>query len=106
LARRGPDFLEGLDQDRRRNDAGRLAATLRGLGPGATPPFWDRLAAIRARTLLLAGAEDERYVAFARRLARAIPLSRPEIVADAGHPLHVEQPEATARLVDHHLSRR
>jgi 2-succinyl-6-hydroxy-2,4-cyclohexadiene-1-carboxylate synthase len=106
LARRGPGFLERLDHDRRRNDAGRLAATLRGLGAGATPAFWDRLAAIRVRTLLLAGADDERYVAFARRLARAIPPSRLEIVADAGHAVHLEQPAATARLLEHHLSRR
>jgi 2-succinyl-6-hydroxy-2,4-cyclohexadiene-1-carboxylate synthase len=106
LARRGPGFLERLDEDRRRNDAGRLAATLRGLGPGATPPFWDRLAAIGVRTLLLAGAEDQRYVAFAQRLARAIPLSRLEIIPDAGHAVHLEQPEATARLLEHHLSRR
>jgi 2-succinyl-6-hydroxy-2,4-cyclohexadiene-1-carboxylate synthase len=106
LARRGPAFLERLDQDRRRNDAGRLAATLRGLGPGATPPFWERLAAVSVRTLLLAGAEDQRYVALARRLARAIPPSRLEIVADAGHAVHLEQPAATARLLEHHLSRR
>jgi 2-succinyl-6-hydroxy-2,4-cyclohexadiene-1-carboxylate synthase len=106
LARRGPAFLERLDEDRRRNDAGWLAAALRGLGAAATPPFWDRLHGISVPTLLLAGAEDERYVAFARRLARDIPLSRVEVVAGAGHAVHLEQPEATARLLDHHLSRR
>jgi 2-succinyl-6-hydroxy-2,4-cyclohexadiene-1-carboxylate synthase len=106
LARRGPAFLERLDADRRRNDAGSLAATLRGLGAGATPPFWERLNAISVPTLLLAGVEDERYVAYARRLARATPRSRVEIVGDAGHAVHLEQPEATARLLVHHLSRR
>jgi len=75
-------------------------------GAGATPPFWDRLDAISVPTLLLAGAEDERYVAYARRLARAIPQAQVEIVAGSGHAVHLEQPEATARLLVHHLSRR
>lgn len=106
LARRGPAFLEQLDRERRRNDAAQLAAGLRGLGPGATPPFWKRLHAITAPTLLVAGAEDRLYVAHAERLARAIPRSRVEIVSRAGHAVHMEQPEATARLVGHHLSTR
>jgi 2-succinyl-6-hydroxy-2,4-cyclohexadiene-1-carboxylate synthase len=106
LARRGPAFRQRLDRDRRRNHAGRLAATLRGLGAGATPPFWDRLGAIGIPTLLLAGAEDARYIAFAERLAAAIPQSRVEVVAASGHAVHLEQPEATARLLDHHLSSR
>jgi 2-succinyl-6-hydroxy-2,4-cyclohexadiene-1-carboxylate synthase len=106
LARRGPEFLRRLDLDRRTNDAGRLAATLRGLGAGATPPFWDRLGAIDVPTLLLAGEEDERYSALAWKLSAAIPGSRVEIVPGAGHAVHLEQPQAAARLLDAHLSRR
>jgi 2-succinyl-6-hydroxy-2,4-cyclohexadiene-1-carboxylate synthase len=106
LARRGPAFLARLDADRRRNDAALLAANLRGLGAGATPPFWDRLGAIQAPTLLLAGAEDPRYVDFAGKLAKAIPHSRPLAVPEAGHAVHLEQPELAARLLRDHLSRR
>jgi pimeloyl-ACP methyl ester carboxylesterase len=106
LARRGPEFLAGLDSSRRRNDAGQLAGILRGLGAGATPPFWDRLDTIHVPTLLVAGAEDERYAGFAGRLHRAIPGSRVAIVPDAGHPVHLEQPGAVARLLRDHLSTR
>jgi 2-succinyl-6-hydroxy-2,4-cyclohexadiene-1-carboxylate synthase len=106
LARRGPAFLERLDSDRRRNDPRRLAVTLRGLGAGATPPFWGRLGAIEVPTLLLAGEEDERYAALALKLWVAIPGSRLEIVPGAGHAVHLEQPEVTARLLDAHLSSR
>jgi 2-succinyl-6-hydroxy-2,4-cyclohexadiene-1-carboxylate synthase len=106
LKPRGPAFLGRLDAGRRRNDAARLAATLRGLGAGAVPPFWDRLEDIQASTLLLAGAEDPRYVEFARRLAGLIPRSRTVVVPGAGHAVHLEQPEATASLVRDHLSSR
>jgi 2-succinyl-6-hydroxy-2,4-cyclohexadiene-1-carboxylate synthase len=106
LSRRGTAFLARLDADRRSNDGGRLAAVLRGLGAGATPPFWDRLPAIRVPTLLLAGAEDPRYIEFASKLARAIPDSRKVVIQEAGHAAHLEQPELTASLLRDHLSSR
>ncbi|HEY4027995.1 MAG TPA: alpha/beta fold hydrolase [Candidatus Dormibacteraeota bacterium] len=104
LARRGPALLERLDAGRRRNDAGRLAAALRGMGAGATEPFWDRLVRIDAPTLVVAGAEDERYAAFARRLAAAIPGAEMAIVPEAGHAVHLERPVAFAALLAAHVS--
>ena len=70
------------------------------------PPFWERLGAIQAPTLVLAGAEDPPYIAFAKRLAAIIPRSRAVVVPEAGHAVHLEQPEATARLLSDHLSSR
>ena len=106
LARRGPAVLARLDAGRRRNDARHLAATLRGMGAGATEPFWDRLGAIAAATLLVAGAEDARYVDLAERLRAAIPNARLAIVPEAGHAVHIEQPRAFAALLADHLSGR
>jgi 2-succinyl-6-hydroxy-2,4-cyclohexadiene-1-carboxylate synthase len=106
LARRGPAVLARLDAGRRRNDARQLAATLRGMGAGATEPFWDRLGAIAAPTLLVAGAEDARYVGFAERLRAAIPDARVAVVPEAGHAVHIEQPVAFAALLADHLSSR
>lgn len=103
LARRGPAFLERLDAGRRHNDPGLLAAQLRGMGAGATVPFWDRLRGVDAPALVVAGAEDERYVAFAGRLARALPRARVAIVPGAGHAVHLERPEAVAALLAQHL---
>jgi 2-succinyl-6-hydroxy-2,4-cyclohexadiene-1-carboxylate synthase len=103
LARRGPALLERLDAGRRRNDPALLAAALRGLGAGATEPFWDRLHRIASPTLVVAGAEDERYVAFAARLAEAIPGAVVAIVPGAGHAVHLEKPEALAALLAAHV---
>ena len=104
LARRGPTFLARLDAGRRRNDAAHLAATLRGMGAGATEPFWDRLSGIGAPTLVVAGAEDERYVELAGRLRDAIRGAEMAIVPDAGHAVHLEQPVAFATLLAQQLS--
>jgi 2-succinyl-6-hydroxy-2,4-cyclohexadiene-1-carboxylate synthase len=103
LARRGPAYLEGVQARRRENRAGGLAASLRGMGGGATDPFWDRLNRITAPTLLVAGAEDERYVAMAARLAGEIPGAETAIVPDASHVVHMEQPGAFAALLARHL---
>jgi 2-succinyl-6-hydroxy-2,4-cyclohexadiene-1-carboxylate synthase len=106
LARRGPAFLDRLDAARRRNDPARLAATLRGMGAGATEPFWHRLGRIQAPTLTVAGADDERYVAFAHRLAEAIPCARAVIVQGASHAVHLERPAKFSALLAAHLSSR
>jgi pimeloyl-ACP methyl ester carboxylesterase len=73
------------------------------MGAGATEPFWDRLSRIDAPALIVAGAEDERYVACAARLAGALPRARVAIVPDAGHATHLERPAAVAALLAGHL---
>jgi 2-succinyl-6-hydroxy-2,4-cyclohexadiene-1-carboxylate synthase len=106
LGRRGPAFLARLDASRRRNDAAHLAATLRGMGAGATKPFWDRLGRITVPTMVVAGAEDERYVELAARLREAIPNAEVAIVPEAGHAAHLERPVAFAALLARHLDGR
>jgi len=61
---------------------------------------WDRLADLRAPTLVLHGTED-RLVAVenARRMAEAIPGARLALLEGAGHVYHSEQPEAADEAV-------
>ncbi len=103
LRRRGPERLGAYDRMRRANRASGLAASLRGMGGGAEPPFWDRLRAIRAPALLLAGERDDSYIEQAHRLRSLIPRSRLGIVPGAGHPAHLEQPERVAALLRREL---
>jgi 2-succinyl-6-hydroxy-2,4-cyclohexadiene-1-carboxylate synthase len=93
----------GLRRERLRNSVRGLANCLRGLGHGAQPPLWDRLAEIRAPTLLIAGSLDPRYVAIAEQMHRAIRGSQLEVFPDAGHTVHLEQPEAFSQVVDRWL---
>ena len=82
-----------------------LANSLRGMGVGAHEPVFDRLDEIRTPTLLLAGAEDERYCALARRTAAALPCARLQTVPEAGHAIHLEQRKALARAVREFLEK-
>ena len=84
---------DSLRSQRLRNNPCGLANSLRGVGTGAQPPLHDRLGEITAPALLVAGEEDEKFMVIAREMQRAIPTSRLETVAEAGHAVHLEQPE-------------
>jgi 2-succinyl-6-hydroxy-2,4-cyclohexadiene-1-carboxylate synthase len=85
--------------DERRQSPASLAASLRGLGPGAMAPMWDRLGELTMPVAVLAGERDTRYVAEARRLASAIRDATLEIVPGAGHRLALEAPAVVMRAL-------
>ena len=88
-----------LRAQRLANSAIGLANSLRGAGAGVDQPILDRAGEITARTLILAGGLDIQYIEHGKRLAAAIPHARLEIIADAGHAVHLEQPEAVIREI-------
>ncbi len=64
----------------------------------------SRLGAIRAPTLVVAGADDEAItLEHAELICDLIPVSDLEIVPEAAHLANVEQPEAVTRAILKHL---
>ena len=95
-----PDAIRSaLREQRLRNDPRGLANSLRGIGAGAAEPVSDRLTELRMPVLLITGALDEKYCSLARRTAAALRSQRHEVVPDAGHAVHLEQPETFAEAV-------
>jgi len=85
---------------RLRNRPEGLAASLRQCGTGTQQPLWDELARLTQPTLAIAGGEDEKFAALARRLAAAIgPNASATTIAGAGHSVHLERPDDTADAV-------
>jgi len=85
-------------EERLRNSAAQLAASLRLAGTGAQEPLWGRLGELAARrlpVLVVAGTLDTKFTALAERLATGIgPTAQLAPVEGAGHTAHLEQPEA------------
>jgi 2-succinyl-6-hydroxy-2,4-cyclohexadiene-1-carboxylate synthase len=78
-----------LVHERSQGDPTMLAATLRALSVGRQEDLWPRLPTLECPVHFIAGALDSRY--------REIAESATEdchIVADAGHNVHLEAPEA------------
>ena len=85
-----------LRADRLRNTPAGLSASLRATGTGTQTPLWDRLGEIACPVLVLAGEHDAKFTALGRRLADALPDAELVVIPDAGHSVHLEQPDATA----------
>jgi 2-succinyl-6-hydroxy-2,4-cyclohexadiene-1-carboxylate synthase len=103
--RLGPAFLAEQRRQRLANEAAELAASLRGCGPGAQPPFFEDLPNIKVPVLLVAGALDVQFVETARDLARRLPAAEVRLIEGAGHSAHLEQPDEFMRAVRDFLRR-
>jgi 2-succinyl-6-hydroxy-2,4-cyclohexadiene-1-carboxylate synthase len=99
-----PMFANVPDDPRERAarsaDASGLANSLRHSGTGTQRWLGEDLVELETPTLILAGANDEKFVLEAARLHEAIPHSSLEVVTGAGHAAHLEMPEALATLVN------
>ena len=90
-----PDAIrEELHRQRLHNEPGGLVNSLQGMSTGTQEPVLGRMGEIRVPVLLLAGAEDEKYCALAGRMVAVLPCAQQEIVSEAGHAVHLEQPAA------------
>lgn len=85
--------------DRLRNRAVDLAASLRATGTGTQQPLWGRLREIACPALVLAGEHDPKFVDLGRRLANGISGAQLRVVDGAGHSVHLEQPERTVDAI-------
>jgi pimeloyl-ACP methyl ester carboxylesterase len=77
-----------------------LALALRALGLGEMPDLRPHLGRVAVPVALLAGAEDDRFLAHARELAAHLPRARLQVVAGAGHNPIIERPDAVAAALN------
>ena len=91
-SRRRPDLVERVTKLILEQDPAAVAAAQRGMA--RRPDVTGGLAAVTVPTLVLSGAEDERFgPEVGRELAAAIPDATFVQVGEAGHLLNLEQPE-------------
>ena len=65
------------------------------------PKLRRRLGRVQVPALVVWGASDRVITpAYGRALAASIPSARFELIADAGHLPHLEQPRATFAAID------
>lgn len=93
--------IDEIDRALRKTNTSRgLANNLLTTGVGTQGSFWGRLVEIQIPVLIIAGANDSKFVDVAMRLHQRIGSSRLEIVGDAGHAVHFEQPQLVSHLLD------
>lgn len=93
-------MFRGLDAEsahlaaRLHNRADGMAASLRHCGTGAQEDLQPRLAALSQPTLVIVGAEDEKFASIGLELPGSL-----HRVSGAGHTAHLERPGPTADAV-------
>jgi 2-succinyl-6-hydroxy-2,4-cyclohexadiene-1-carboxylate synthase len=80
-------------------DPAALALLLRTAGQGVLEPVWHELLRLELPLLALAGSRDEGYTRAALKIADTAPNARAQVVAEAGHAAHLQQPEEVASLI-------
>jgi 2-succinyl-6-hydroxy-2,4-cyclohexadiene-1-carboxylate synthase len=80
-----------------------LANSLRGMGAGRQASLWERLSDIDLPTLIISGEFDIKYVTIGNQMAEMMPQARHAIVPNAGHTVHLEQPQAFNKIVVRYL---
>jgi len=85
-------------QIRLANSAHGLASSLRGMGAGAQPPIHQALAWLSAPICLAVGGDDLKFRALATEISQELPNARIEIVPEAGHAAHTDNPTAFLEL--------
>lgn len=86
--------------DRCRNSADGLASSLTMAGTGAQGSLWPRLRELAMPVLALAGAEDLKYAAIAEQLAGMVLDGKWQLIHDAAHAAHLQQPRAVVQAIE------
>ena len=86
--------IQAARERRLRCDPRGLASSLRGLGTGRQPSFWDDLAHVDRPVLLVTGEADAKFTGIAERMEARLPDARHRVIPGAGHTVHFEAPDA------------
>lgn len=90
---------QALRAERLRHTSHGLANSLRGMGTGAQPSLWENLRMLTVPVQLIVGERDAKFTNINQEMATLLPDVRLDIVPDAGHAVHLEQPKAFQQIV-------
>lgn len=84
------EIRDKIRQQRLKNLPNGLAASLRGMGTGVQPSWWEELESLEIEILLITGLLDEKFCRIAEQMSAKLPNCRREVVSGCGHTIHVE----------------
>lgn len=80
-----------------------LANSLRGMGTGSQPSWWEHLKQLECRVLLLTGRKDDKFCGIAAKMHLVLKNSSWVTVENSGHAIHVEDKEKFGTIVSEFL---
>ena len=90
---------EALRQQRLQNNPVGLANSLRGMGTAVQPSLWHKLPNLTMPILLIVGELDTKFITIGQQMVALMSNGQLEVVAGAGHMVHLERPLPFQQLV-------
>jgi len=85
--------FEELLKSRSENNSENLSKSLKFMGSGVQPSLWDILADLKQPTLLIVGANDNKFKSVACEMQERSEAISLATIASAGHNVHFERPQ-------------
>lgn len=101
--KRFPRRWANTNKQRKQNNPQWAAKVIREMSPGRQPPLWSHLSQLKMPVLLLAGVLDTKYATLVSQMGKLIPQASVQIVPNAGHNIHLEQPQMFANYLEYFL---
>lgn len=92
-----------IRNQRLKNNPIGLMNSLRGMGTGVQPSWWDKLDQLTMPVLLMCGELDEKYCVLAQRMKELILHANLVEFSGLGHAIHVEDPGKFDTIVKNFL---
>lgn len=88
-----------IRQERLSQTVNGLAHSLKYMGTGAQSSWWGHLDRFNNPVCLLVGEKDNKFLNINKQMTALFPQSEFKVVDNAGHAIHVEQPEIFGKIV-------
>jgi 2-succinyl-6-hydroxy-2,4-cyclohexadiene-1-carboxylate synthase len=82
-----------------------ISASLRGFGAGVMPSVCDKIKDSKLSLTLITGELDQKYVERMTEINKQVNSSNLEIVTNAGHRVHADQPEELIQILKNAMAR-
>ncbi|WP_442853540.1 2-succinyl-6-hydroxy-2,4-cyclohexadiene-1-carboxylate synthase [Bacillus sp. FJAT-27231] len=95
---------EAIRQQRLQNSVKGLSSSLKGMGTGSQPSWWEALPRLSMPVLLITGTEDKKFTKIAAEMAQLLPSAVWKEINRAGHAIHVEDSAKFGTIIKEFLS--
>lgn len=93
-----PVFPQLLDR-RHQNDPDELARSLVNMGTGSQPSLWSELPHAKIPLHLIVGTADQKFCVINQKMQQLCPTAQLHAIPNIGHNLHIEVPDAIAKII-------
>lgn len=89
-----------MHQQRVNHNANNMANSLRYFGTGTMPSWWEQLPQLNLKSTLITGTQDAKFTKLNQKMQELLPNSTHFSLAEAGHNVHFEKPQAFTNLLN------